>query len=138
MIRKIDYKLFHIDHQFIFGEKASIDASELGITKSLANIMGNKYKVFIELAIEAHSVLRLFSKELIDFTTMAFSNLYQPKIIHQYISKKLRLKLNDDKAKNWLRKKLLKAPKNQQTRFKNQIHQIAVNLSSNNYDKDWD
>ena len=76
MIRKIDYKLFHIDHQFIFGEKASIDASELGITKSLANIMGNKYKIFVELAIETHSILRLYHEELIDFTTMAFSYLY--------------------------------------------------------------
>ena len=79
----------------------------------------------------------MYHEELIDFTTMAFSYLYQPKIIKQYISKKLRLKLNDDKAKTWLRKKLLKAPRNSQTRIKNQIHQIAMSLSSN-HGKDWD
>ena len=132
MIRKSDFSLFHIDFNFIFGEKASLDASELGITKHLANIMNDKYKNFVELAIEAHQILRLYHKELIDFASIAFAYIYKPTIIHQYISKKLRLKLNDNKSKNWLRKKLIKAPQNTQTAIKNTIHKIALNLHSTN------
>eukprot|EP01083_Nonionella_stella_P072790 196384_1 len=138
MIRTIDYKLFHIDFNFMFGEKASLDTIELGITKQLAQIMDDKYKMFVELAVKAHQVLRMYHKELIDFASVAFIHLYKLNVIKQYISKKLRLKLNDEQAKKWLRKKLLKAPTNTQTKLKNTIHRMAVNMHSTNNSIDWD
>ena len=103
MIRKLDFKLFHIDYNLW---ESIIRCIRIRYHQIFSQNY-EWYSKFVDLAIKTHPVLRENSKELIDFVTMAFA-IYITKIVHKYISKKLRLKLNDEKLKHWLKRNCLK------------------------------
>ena len=133
LIRETDCVLFHIDMNYVMGEKVTgLDANKFGITKGFYDILGMvNYEKFIELACNAFLLLRYHHEELINFACLAFSYVVDYKVIKHHMQRRLKLQMTEDEAREWLTKKLMDAPNSAQTRFKNVIHSVATsNLKS--------
>ena len=128
LIRTDDCTLFHIDFNYLLGEKINgVDTSQFAITKKLYNVLGDKYySQFVNLSCKAFQVLRGYHNGLIQFAKLIFTNLSDNIIIEKYLFKKLKLNMSDTNAKKWLIKQLKNAPFNKQTKLKNKIHKIAT------------
>merc|ERR1712038_275999 len=48
-----DGTCFHIDFGFALGDKPTLDASKIAVTKDLQNIMGNKWEDFCNMCLQA-------------------------------------------------------------------------------------
>jgi len=125
---RYDGVLFHIDFGFIFGNKASLDASKFAVTPELLTVMGNeKYLLFIDVCIQCYEILRTHSAVLVEFTVALFRSL--PELseakIREYIQQSLLLDLKLEWACAQLRSKILEAPYSVKTRLKNTIHGLV-------------
>jgi len=133
LIRETDCVLFHIDMNYVMGEKVTgLDANKFGITKEFYDILGKvNYEVFIDLACHAFLQLRSNHEELINFACLAFSYVVDYKVIRHHMHRRLKLQFTDEQAREWLTKKLTDAPFSSQTAVKNVIHKLATsNLKS--------
>ncbi|ETO26224.1 phosphoinositide-3-kinase, catalytic, gamma polypeptide [Reticulomyxa filosa] len=126
LIRQSDCTLFHIDFNYMFGEKVTFDASPFGITQDFYAIVGKvRYNQMIDLALDGFRILRKHSQDLIAFAVSCFSCLYDQQDIVQFLTDKLRLKETEINACRWLDDTLKKAPFNHSTKWKNRIHRLA-------------
>ncbi|ETO29976.1 phosphatidylinositol 3-kinase [Reticulomyxa filosa] len=150
LVRQTDCTLFHIDFNYVLGEKVSFDACPFGITHEFYDLMKEHYKNFVNLAVKAYQLLRDNYGEIAEFAQLAFDGIVPTDAVKKFIKEKLRIGESNEKAEQlfflfysfffyfhllliylyrWLRKQLNEAPFNKQTKWKNRIHKLATDLS---------
>jgi len=132
LIRKTDGSLFHIDFGYLWKQVGFLDASKIAITKDLKDFMGDEHwNGFVNIAAKSYLIIRKHFNEIISFCNIVFdfvdsdndkSNI-KP---YQYLYNQLRISMDDNKAEEYIRKKLEAAPYSVKTRLKNAMHKIAT------------
>mmetsp|Transcript_22809 Transcript_22809/g.36649 ORF Transcript_22809/g.36649 Transcript_22809/m.36649 type:complete len:438 (-) Transcript_22809:111-1424(-) len=132
LIRKSDGTLFHIDFNYLWTKVGFLDASKMAITKDLKLFLGeHHWNGFVNIAVHAYLVLREHFNEIVSFSTIAFdfiemNNSGESVRPQQYLYNQLRMDLDDDKAQEYITKKLENAPNNIKTKLKNAMHKLAT------------
>ena len=132
LIRKTDGSLFHIDFNYLWTKVGFIDASKIAITKDFKLFIGDKHwEGFVNIAAKAYLIIRKHFNQIISFSEIVFDFVKSEKTNSSiepqtYLYNQLRIYLDDDKAEEYIRKKLEAAPYNVKTKLKNAIHKIAT------------
>ena len=132
LIRKTDGCLFHIDFNYLWAKVGLLDASKMAITKDLKIFMGDlHWKGFVNVAVEAYLVIRRhyneiisFGRDAFDFITYSDDKKIKPM---EFLYKSMRISMDEEEAKEYIRRKLESAPNAIKTKLKNVMHKIATN-----------
>lgn len=118
--------LFHIDFGKILGDSVAVDTGEFAITTDLKKVMDDRWEDFVSLCLKAYLVLRAHSVMVMELCSTMLARI-KPNS-QEFLMSSLMLDRQPEAGCLVLREKILSAPKNLQTRFKNAMHKVAVKV----------